>query len=174
MTKKLVWVEFDDDGSPSVQCPCGHALYEHDSETCFADGCACSRTATEIIASLPSSLLIGAEEREELAKTIYDCDALGHDWKWDDAGDYARRKREKYLAVCDAILAAGWRKVAAVDREKLVDEIARLWHEGQRRAIRAVADIDGPEWDGPSRERRAQLADPAPPPPRLPASSSWS
>ncbi|HSM77346.1 MAG TPA: hypothetical protein VLT57_06970 [Bryobacteraceae bacterium] len=64
---------------------------------------------------LPSALLIGAEEREALARAVRQV-AQG------------RIKNIEAYALADAILAAGWRKVAAVDREKLVEEIAKQIH----------------------------------------------
>ena len=41
---------------------------------------------------------------EQIARAIYDARPLVHDWSWGDGGEYAERKRQKYLCCADAVL----------------------------------------------------------------------
>lgn len=110
--RKLVWVEYNEKGEPDVTpdmlslCP--------DVQTLGA--------ALLILKSLPSALLIGAEEREELARIVR------------QSVDGRIMNMQAYFAA-DTILSAGYRKVTAVDREALIEEMAQAlaaaWcHEG--------------------------------------------
>lgn len=55
-----------------------------------------------------------ADEREELAKFLYDADhnSLSDCWSWDESGldDEHPHARERYYRLADALLRAGYRK----------------------------------------------------------------